>query len=110
VNVLQDLYPEYNWKILQFHAQAVRHDFWNDLHNQRHFLLAVAKELNVNTLNDWYKVSGAELSNRIGRAFLLHYGGSLAAALKTLFPDYTWYIWNFQHVCTAACTHFIECT
>ena len=47
--------PEYPWIPWKF--RRIPPNFWNDLSNQRKFLESIAKDLNVNKIEDWYNVT-----------------------------------------------------
>lgn len=51
--MLLDVYPEFTWKIWRF--PRVPNAFWNEKHNQRAFLEEIATEMNIKSMEDWYK-------------------------------------------------------
>ena len=55
IKVLSSVYPEYTWLPWKF-TLAPKH-FWSEPKNQRWFLEWAGKELKINEMSDWYKVS-----------------------------------------------------
>ena len=53
--ILSTIYPDYNWLPWQFTRSP--HNFWGDVKNQRKFMDWAGKELKINEMSDWYKVS-----------------------------------------------------
>jgi hypothetical protein len=88
-NALKHFYPEHVWSKHRF--KTAPHGFWNDLDNQRVKMEQIAKELNIKTLDDWYKApreiiySKASFSRR-----------NLFETLKRLYPQHNWNIFKFE--------------
>jgi hypothetical protein len=53
--LLSRVYPEFEW--LPWKFGNCPPSFWKDLKNQRNFMEWVGKQLNVNEMEDWYKVT-----------------------------------------------------
>ena len=49
------VYPEYDW--LPWRFVKCTQQFWGDVKNQRKFMDWAGKELNVQDMSDWYKVT-----------------------------------------------------
>jgi hypothetical protein len=81
---LKEVYPEHNWDESRF---SPKH-YWKDIHKQRKKFEEVAKELNINELDDWYKVSRAEVYNRIH--FVKEIYNDLLTALRAIYPQHPW--------------------
>src|SRR5689334_15632485 len=80
-SLLQKVFPEVNWQRWKFTQVAKR--FWEDTRNRKNFIDDVAHKLGVKTLNDWYKVTGEQVTTEAGSGLLqTHYGFSLIAMLK----------------------------
>lgn len=104
--VLQLVYPNHDWKPWMF-TRSPTH-FWNDIKNQRRFCDHITAELKMNDLNDWYKVSIADVVNRGGAGFLKLYNGSLirgidvlinvhfVTGLQAVYPEHPWKPWSFH--------------
>jgi hypothetical protein len=54
-HLLATVFPEYEWLPWKFTRIPVR--FWDNLGNQRKFVEWAGKQLKLNKLEDWYKVS-----------------------------------------------------
>lgn len=52
--LLAAVYPEYDW--LPWKFERTTNNYWNDLKNQRKFMDWAAKQLNITSVNDWYRV------------------------------------------------------
>ena len=56
IKLITSFYPNYHW--LPWKFKHLPKGFWQDKQNhQRKYLDYLAKELNINDINDWYKVS-----------------------------------------------------
>ena len=53
--LLSQIYPDYNWLPWKFNKGP--HNFWADIKNQRKFLEWAGKELRINDMSDWYKIT-----------------------------------------------------
>lgn len=71
---------------------------WQSIANQRQFLDWLGEQIAIKNKEGWYKVSASEIKKRGGPGLLTHYGGSVAKALKTIYPDYNWQFWKFSAV------------
>ncbi len=96
VLALETVYPEYEWQPWKF--SKVSRSFWEDLSNQRRYLDQVAQELNISTVQDWYRVRMVDILSQHGHGLMNYYQRSLIHALETVYPDYPWQVWQFQHV------------
>lgn len=57
----------------------------------------LAKELDIKTEEDWYKLKQSDVKNKGGGGLIvLHYGGSMFRALSTIFPEHKWQPWRFD--------------
>lgn len=54
-NLIINVLPEFNW--LPWKFTRVPKDYWNEFQNQRKFVDSIAKQLNIQKMTDWYKVS-----------------------------------------------------
>ena len=55
IDILQQVYPDYNWLPWQFDKSP--RNFWNDPKNTRKYMDWISTQLNVKDMDDWYKVS-----------------------------------------------------
>jgi hypothetical protein len=53
--MLSTLYPDHDW--LPWKFETAPNHFWDDIQNQRKFLIWAEKQLNVKEPADWYKVT-----------------------------------------------------
>ncbi len=84
--LLKAVYPEHQWDKLRF--SRIPPEYWGSLENQRTFMETLAKKLNVNTHEDWYKVSTWKLMRSGGSRILHRYHNSYPKLLATLYPEY----------------------
>lgn len=89
-------FPNYSWKIWKF--TQVPHHFWDSKENQLEYMEWLAKELNVNSMEDWYKVTQRLITKHYGAHLLRLYNNSTSALITSLFPNYPWKLWKFTHV------------
>jgi hypothetical protein len=53
--LLSTVFPNYEW--LPWKFDKCPQNYWDDFQNQLKFMNWVAKELNINENDDWYKIS-----------------------------------------------------
>jgi hypothetical protein len=77
--MMKSTFPDHEWVPWRFK----RHRAWGDMKNRRSFFDSIAKDLNVQKLEDWYQVDKNEVS-KLGGGYLLnhYYKDSLKNALK----------------------------
>eukprot|EP01114_Cavostelium_apophysatum_P021704 TRINITY_DN7644_c0_g1_i1.p1 TRINITY_DN7644_c0_g1~~TRINITY_DN7644_c0_g1_i1.p1 ORF type:complete len:421 (-),score=51.35 TRINITY_DN7644_c0_g1_i1:63-1325(-) len=75
--------------------------YWDNRNHHREFFDHIFKSLGFTSFQDWYKLSAKDVTAKGGAGLLNHfYGGSLVKALKAVYPDHEWKIWNFKPVPT----------
>ena len=106
--MLSNVYPEYDWLPWQFDPSPV--GIWENLNNHKKFVHWASSQLNLNDLDDWYKVSNqVQIPNsstniktirNLGGGKLLqsYYKNSLAALLSFVYPKHTWIPWKFVNI------------
>jgi hypothetical protein len=52
--LISSLFPEYEWLPWKF---TVPRNYWNDVNNQRKFVDWAGKQLKINEMSDWYKIT-----------------------------------------------------
>ena len=93
IEALRDTYREEEWDILQ--CSSLPRHFWSSLDNQRAFLSQLALQLNVHSLDDWYKVDyNIVYSSKGGKSFLRLYNGNFFKGLTSVYPDHQWDIFR----------------
>ena len=90
---LQTLYPEFPWN--EFERLSLPQKFWDNPSNVRDFLSRVAKEYQITSQEDWYRVSREQLI-RLKGARLLQKQGGLHGVLESAFPDEKWDLRRLQ--------------
>ena len=92
--MLSNVYPEYNW--IPWRFVSCPSNYWDDLKNQRNFMDWIGKELKINELNDWYKVTKKDIVNIAGKLGpLIRYQDSLYRILCAVYPEQQWLPWKF---------------
>src|SRR5687767_9854811 len=85
-----------NTRKIQTETNSAPHDRWK---NQRKYLDWIAERLNVTKHDDWYRITGSEIS-KIGSSFnvLENFHSSLLSALHSLYPEFGWDPLKFSRV------------
>lgn len=84
---LTSAYPEHQWKAWMF--DRVPNGFWKNKENQLSYFDHLAKELNINNLEEWKKVKLSDVKN-FGTEILNLYGNSISKALSSVYPHHSW--------------------
>jgi hypothetical protein len=91
------VYPTHNWDVWRFHR--VPRDYWDpatlSAQDALKYTEALAGEMSVDELEDWYRVSVAQLSAAPMSIPPAKYGG-LIAVLQKAYPDHSWNIAKFD--------------
>jgi hypothetical protein len=95
-NILKNIYPYYNWIPWKFNQVPV--NYWNDIENHKNFMDWLFKELNYQTMEDWYKLTNDIMEKNYGSSLLLKYKYSPYNILTNIYPEYNWYQWKFQGI------------
>lgn len=91
-NLFQNVLPEFEWTPWFFgHFTS---SVWDDINNQKTFLMWFEKYHSIQKKEDWYKISSKYFEKNGGHILLRKYG-NLYSVLKTLTPDYDWKPWFF---------------
>lgn len=74
---------EYNWDINKFSRRTV----WDEISNRKEFFTKLGSKLNVQNMEDWYRVSAEEiLKENRGYGIMEYYNYSPSAAIINTFP------------------------
>jgi hypothetical protein len=94
---LMTLYPAHDWEPWRFEMVPI--SWWTNVSNQRRFFEAIRLKLGVETMEDWYGISGKAVQD-LGANGLMpyHYRGSIVRALMTVYPEHEWDPWRFSRV------------
>jgi hypothetical protein len=84
---LTSVYPNEEWHIFLF--KQVPPGYWTKTQNIREYFDWLAEKLNLQQLDDWYRISFIELSNH-GAGTLLSTFGGLHKVLCRCYPEYPW--------------------
>lgn len=81
------------------HDERVGAKYWCEISNRREYTRWLGDELNINNLDDWYKITLSRIYEKPGaHSFLEFYGKSLQAALLEIYPEHQWQPWLFECV------------
>ena len=96
--ILHSVYPDFRWDPLKF--DKVPQNFWDSLGNQKLFMVALGKKLNIKEgdMEPWYKLSNRVMIDNGGSRLLSRYKSSIYALLCSIFPDYEWDPERFKKV------------
>ena len=72
--------------------------FWSSAKNQKKFVDAIERELNINAKEDWYEIEAHQITKLGARTLLLKHGDSVARMLKDVYPG-TVEALSFSHFC-----------
>lgn len=90
--LLSKLVPDYKWEPTSFSAPRC----WDSLIEQRKFMDEIAQKLNVKEPQDWNNVQYRDIHARGGHSLLIRYP-SLYDALKAIYPEVKWDIYQRKH-------------
>ena len=62
MKLLTSLYPKNDWQEWKF--SSLPKGYWSNLQNQLNFLSYLSKQLNIKSMDDWYKIT-AKVKNKI---------------------------------------------
>jgi hypothetical protein len=87
-------YPEFEWNSLCFRRTFSN---WRSQQNQRKMIDWIGEQLGIETQQDWYNVSFAEVVSNLGAHTLLRkvHRGSTYSLLKTVYPEFEWNPFQF---------------
>jgi len=87
VKALMSIYPEHPWKPWKFGRLPT--GFWDSDSNALEALHWVADEKNIHSVDDWFKITSADLDG-MGLSGLREKYGGLISILKKFYPQYEW--------------------
>ena len=59
--LLESIYPQYEW--LPWRFSSLSPDFWNNKENQLKYINWLSQKLNIQSMEDWYKVKFKVVKN-----------------------------------------------
>src|SRR3990167_6712006 len=85
--LLQNTYPEEEFSVFTSRKQVPR-DYWGEEKNLIEFKQALIDKYNIQTMEDWYRISQDQIKTVGGRSLIRRYG--IVGLLKIYFPEYKW--------------------
>jgi hypothetical protein len=103
-SALLSIYPDVAWEIWRFENEnwnktnPIIETYWNNLSPllQTKLFVFLKKKLNIESIEDWYHISNAQIDQEIGPFFLKRYDNSIALALLNEYPKHPWELWKFR--------------
>jgi hypothetical protein len=92
--VLTSVFPEYQWDFS--HNKRLAGGYWSNLTNQRDFMDKAFCQLQLTSLDDWYRVTIRDIEQCGGHGLLNHHNHSLVKALQAIYPHHNWDITKFN--------------
>jgi hypothetical protein len=91
--LLLSAYPEHKWNKWKFKGIPIwREEF--QLGEEKEFIEWLTKELKIDSLDEWYRISGTQLSEKIPSEFFLKQ--PLDKLLQQAHPDHKWNLLKLQ--------------
>jgi hypothetical protein len=56
------------------------------------------QQLNLNSMEDWYRVTIQDITTHGGNTLLYNYNYSIYKLLTRVFPEYSWLPWRFSSI------------
>jgi hypothetical protein len=75
------LYPHHSWNRAAFHSQ------WDDISRQKQRLDEIARELNFQSLDDWYHINCQSLYSKVP---FIHHHGNVFNMLQHVYSEHAW--------------------
>jgi len=91
-NALSIIYPEVKWQYWRF--SYLSKNFWEKEENVRDYFQWLFQQLQMNTLDDWYRISLHQIMKLGPITSIKKYGG-LPKVLSRLYPTHQWNIEKF---------------
>jgi hypothetical protein len=94
LTIVNKLYP--GKRFLPWKLDKCPQNFWNKPENQREYIIWLGKELEYDTQEKWYKITGDIIRNNYGHGIINKYNGSPSLILKSIFSNIEWFEWLFD--------------
>lgn len=82
------VYSEKDWSISD--RIRVPRNFWENQENVFQFMEKIKEEFRIESEEDWYRISLAQIKAREGKGLLKKYSHSLLRLLQVAYPNQTW--------------------
>lgn len=96
---LMKLYPDYEWLPWKFKNGPPK-GYWDHEDHRKLFFNWLGKQLNFQSLEDYYKLNHEIIEQYGGSKLLRLFGDSFMAALQSTYPHIEWLTWRFNKVPT----------
>lgn len=91
---LKSLYPDYPWKAYKFHLPQ---RYWTDHANVASFIADAAEKFHITHLDEWYRVSLAQIASMgAGALRLVSSHKGLYYLLRKCYPHHNWVLEKFK--------------
>ncbi len=87
IRLLQEVYPEVHWEEWKFVKSSK--GSWANRNKLVQYMNALSNTLRIQKLEDWYRVSSAQVS-LLGGFNMIKRNGGLLAVLRDIYPQYQW--------------------
>eukprot|EP01122_Echinamoeba_exundans_P009351 TRINITY_DN3283_c0_g1_i2.p1 TRINITY_DN3283_c0_g1~~TRINITY_DN3283_c0_g1_i2.p1 ORF type:complete len:444 (+),score=28.05 TRINITY_DN3283_c0_g1_i2:74-1405(+) len=95
--LLRSVYEDHTW--IPWLFSQVPAGFWDDSKNVSAYFDWLGKRLGIASVEDWYRVSKADVVSNAGGGLLRRkFGDSVVLACQQIFPKHEWLPWRFKHV------------
>jgi len=74
----------------------VHNGYWKNKSTQREFMEYLGKQLNLQHMDEWYKVTTRQISEKGGGGLLRKYNGSPANLIMSVYDDHKWFLRWFK--------------
>ena len=88
-NALKHIYPEKEWDIYNVRKQSPK-EYWEDDKNVKEFIDKFEQKMNIQSHNDWYRISVKQIQNEGGSGLLKLYDNNLKLFLNNIYPNVIW--------------------
>lgn len=82
------VYPEFNWD--PYLRNRVPKSYWNKPENIRTFMDRLKEQFNIQSIEDWYRVSVRQIISKGGGGLLQIYNNSLISIFTIAYPEIKW--------------------
>eukprot|EP01118_Nematostelium_gracile_P011135 TRINITY_DN3913_c0_g1_i1.p1 TRINITY_DN3913_c0_g1~~TRINITY_DN3913_c0_g1_i1.p1 ORF type:complete len:156 (-),score=14.67 TRINITY_DN3913_c0_g1_i1:15-482(-) len=93
--MITSIFPEHQWNTINF--RRTPNNTWDDLQVQKNFMINLAKKLNINTMEDWYRVTYKQIHFGGGGTLLYKYQHSPSKLIASVFHEHLWDVSKFTH-------------
>eukprot|EP01118_Nematostelium_gracile_P018670 TRINITY_DN8384_c0_g1_i1.p1 TRINITY_DN8384_c0_g1~~TRINITY_DN8384_c0_g1_i1.p1 ORF type:complete len:370 (-),score=81.75 TRINITY_DN8384_c0_g1_i1:207-1316(-) len=94
-SMLQKIFPEHKFELNKFVNLSIR--FWDDKGNQKIAVEETGKQLEVKTMDDWYRVTKEKLLHYLPRTLLNKFNCSPSRLLQSVYPDHRFDVEKFEN-------------